>query len=379
MIDARRLVAVIRKEVLHILRDPRTLAISLFLPLFQLLLYSYVLTFDVNHIPTAAVDLDHTPQSRAFLTAFKSSTYFDLVPQQNYSQVAGMLTRGEVKAAVVIPPGFGKTLTAGGQSSSQILVDGTDPRIAGPSQGYAQAIAAQFSQKVRLDGMAARGIVMTRGFPPITTDRRVWYNPDLKSLNYLVPGLIAVIMASITAVQIAGAIVVEKERRTLENLLISPLRSRELVLGKITPYIGLAAVQATVITAVAIVGLGVPFRGSALIFLVSLVLFVATMLGIGLWVSAIASTQQAAQFLSFMVSMLPSFLLSGFIFPIASMPPAIQAITYLVPSRYFLVILRGVFLKGAPLSALWTDMLALLLFATSILIFSVRLIRRKLG
>lgn len=379
MIDVRRLMAVLRKEVLHIVRDPRALTLSLFLPLFQLLLYSFVLTFDVTHIPTAVVDMDHTPLSRQYLTAFKSSTYFDLAPVLGYRDVDRLLTRGDVKIAIVVPHGFGETLAGGGTADAQTFVDGSDPRIAAVAQGYAQAISAQFSQSLRVGGLAARGVVITRGFPPIVVDRRVWYNPDLKSLNYIVPGLIGVIMAVITAVQVAGSLVVERERRTLENLLISPLKSRELVVGKVVPYIGLAAVQAIVITVVAIGGLGVPFRGSVLIFLVSLVLFVATMLGIGLWVSAIAQSQQTAQFLSFMLAGLPSFLLSGFIFPIASMPPVIQLFTYLVPTRYFLVILRGVFLKGSPLSALLSDMIALAVFATLALVASSLMLRRRLA
>jgi ABC-2 type transport system permease protein len=379
VIDARRFLAVLRKEALHIVRDPRALIVALILPLFQLLLYSYVLTFDVTHIPTAVVDMDHTAESRSYLTAFKSSTYFDLMPYQSYVGVDRALTRNAVKVGIVVPSGFGRTLAGGGRTAVQILVDGSDPRIAAVGQGYAQAISSQFSQKLRLAGMSARGIIITKGFPPLTTDRRVWYNPELKSLNFIVPGLIAVIMSSITAVQIAGALVVEKERRTLENLLISPLRPRELILGKVVPYIGLAAMQAGIITVMAIWGLGVPFRGSVLIFVVATLLFLATMLGIGLWVSSVAETQQTAQFFSFLLAMLPAFMLSGFIFPVASMPAPIRAFTYLVPARYFLVVLRGVFLKGAPLSALWQDIAALAVFATGALGMSIVVLRRRLG
>jgi ABC-2 type transport system permease protein len=375
--DIRRMIAVLRKEALHIVRDPRALAISLALPLFQLLLYSYVLTFDVNHIPTVVVDLDHTSASRAYLTAFKSSTYFDLTPRVSYAGVDQALTRGDAKIAIVVPPGFGRTLAGGGQATAQVIVDGSDARVGAVGQGYAQAISNQFAQKLRLDGLAARGISLTRGFPPITVDRRVWYNPDLKSLNYIVPGLIGVIMAATTAVQVAGSVVVERERRTLENLLISPLKPRELIVGKVIPYIGLAASQAVIVTIVAVVGLSVPFRGSVAIFALAVVLFVATMLGIGLFVSSIAQTQQTAQFLSFMMAGLPSFLLSGFIFPIASMPPAIQAFTYLVPTRYFLVILRGVFLKGAPPAALLGNIASLAVFATLALVGSSLMLRRR--
>lgn len=366
------------KESLHIRRDPRTLVISLLLPLFQLLLYSYVLTFDVDHIPTAAVDMDHSASSRSLLTAFKSSTYFDLQTVGYGKELDRALTTNEAQVAVVIPPGFGRTLAAGEQAQVQLLVDGSDPRVAAIGASYARAIAAAFSQRVRVQQMAASGIVLRQGFPPIVAERRVWYNPELKSLNYLAPGLIAVIMASLTAVQIASALVVEKEHRTLENLVVSPLRSRELIVGKVVPYLGLAAFQATLVSAVCIFGLGVPFRGSVGWFLLALFLYVATLLGMGLAVSAVARTQQAAQFLAFMVTMLPSFMLSGFIFPIASMPAAVRAVSYLVPPRYFLSILRGVFLKGAPLSALAGDLLSLGAFAVAGIAVAMLLLRRSL-
>lgn len=375
---SRRFLAVLRKEVLHILRDPRTLGISLFLPLFQLLMYSFVLTFDVNHIPTVVADFDRTPASREFLSAYGASTYFDLIPVHTHAEVDDALTKGSAKAAIVVPPGFGRTLLAGGRAQLQVLVDGSDPRVAAVAQGYAQAIATQHGSTLRSRALAAKGIMMTRGLPPIRAERRVWYNPELESLDYIVPGLIAVIMASLTAVQIAGAVVVEREQRTLENLVISPLRSSELIAGKVSPYIVLAGLQAGTISAVAVFGLGVPFRGSVAIFAVALVLYVATMLGLGLAVSAVARTQQAAMFLSFMVSMLPSFMLSGFIFPIASMPRAIQYVTYLVPPRYFLSVVRGVFLKGAPLDALAGDIAALAAFAAVGLIVSTVLLRRRL-
>lgn len=379
MMGARRLMAVLGKEALHILRDPRTLIISLILPLFQLLMYSFVLTFDVDHIPTAVMDLDRTQASRAFLGAYQASAYFDPQYAERHDEVDALLERGAVQAAIVVPPGFGHTLASGREAAVQVLVDGSDPRIAGVARGYAQAVAAQYTQRLRVAGLAAKGIVLEEGFPPVVAERRVWYNPELKSLNYIVPGLIAVIMASLTAVQIAGALVVERERRTLENLLISPLKARELVVGKVIPYVVIAALQAGAISAVGIFGLGVPFRGSITLFAAALVLYVATMLGLGLAVSAVARTQQTAQFIAFMVSMLPSFLLSGFIFPIASMPRAIQYITYLVPPRYFLSVVRGVFLKGAPLEALAPDLAALALFAAAGLVVSSVLLRRRLG
>jgi ABC-2 type transport system permease protein len=378
MTGMRRLVAIMRKEALHIVRDPRALAVTLAMPLFQLLLYSLVLTFDVNHIPTVVLDMDKTPASRALVRSFESSTYFDLDAAVRHDDVDAALAEGRAQVALVVAPGFGRDIVAGRSTSLQILVDGSDPRVAGIAMGYAQAIAGQHSQKVRLAALDSKGIVLREGFPPIAAERRVWYNPELRSLNYLVPGLLVTIMAFGTAPQIAAAIVVEKERRTLENLVTSPLRAHELILGKITPYLGVAAFQASMITGVAIFGLGVPFRGSVLILVMAIALFVATLLSLGLFVSAIADSQLAATFLAFMVSLLPSFLLSGFIFPIRSMPPFIQTLTYAVPPRYFLTILRAEFLKGAPLSAVSGELTALAGFAAAGLVVSVLTLRGRL-
>lgn len=371
--------AIMRKEALHIVRDPRALAVTLIMPLFQLLLYSLVLTFDVNHIPTVVLDLDKTPASRALVRSFESSTYFDLTAALRHDEVDAALAEGTAQVALVVAPGFGRDIASGRATVLQILVDGSDPRVAGIAMGYAQAIAGRHSQRVRLAALGSRGIVLREGFPPIAAEQRVWYNPELRSLNYLVPGLLVTIMAFGTAPQIAAAIVVEKEKHTLENLVTSPLRAHELILGKIIPYLGVAAFQAWMITVVAIFGLGVPFRGSVLILVLAIALFVATLLSLGLFVSAIADSQLAATFLAFMISLLPSFLLSGFIFPIRSMPPFIQTLTYAVPPRYFLTILRAEFLKGAPLAAVSGELTALAAFAAAGLVMSVMLLRRRLA
>jgi len=368
--------AIARKEFIHILRDPRTLGITLFLPLFQLLMFAYALSFDVNNIPTAIYDSDRTATSRKLVENFSSSGYFDIKARPNKPDFAERLDTGRVKVAVVIPKGFEKKILSDEQAKVQVLVDGSDPNVARVGVGYSSAIIGRFSAKATVESLHRRGVMVAQGVSPVETRARVWYNPELRSLNFIVPGLIALIMMTVTTISISVAVVREKEKGTLENIIISPVTSRELIIGKIIPYVVIAFLEAVLIAGIAILWFKVPMNGSLLLLFFSLLIYVAGTLGLGLVISAATDSQQVASLGAFLATFLPAFLLSGFVFPIKSMPLVLQLITYLVPAKYFLVVVRGVFLKGVGISVLWPNLLALGIFATlMIIIASVRMRR----
>ncbi len=370
---------IMRKEFIHILRDPRTLGITLFLPLFQLLMFGYALSLDINHIRTGVYDRDRTAASRRLVENFASSGYFDIVARPNKTDFTQRLDSGNIKVAVVIPQGFERGLKSDGKAKVQVIVDGSDPSFARVGVGYSSMIISRFSTKAMAESLYRNGIVIREGMPPIAAQARVWYNPELRSVNYIVPGLMALIMMTVTTINISVALVREKERGTLENLIISPIKSWELILGKIIPYVIIAFFEAALITGVGTFWFNVPMNGSLLLLFAGLVIYVAGTLGMGLVISAITESQQVASFGAFMSTFLPAFLLSGFVFPIKSMPVALQLVTYLVPARYFLVVIRGIFLKGVGFSVLWPDILALVVFATlMVAIASIRL-RRTLA
>jgi len=364
------------KEFIHIIRDPRTLGITLFLPLFQLLMFGYALSFDVNHIPTAVYDTDRTATSRALINKFSSSGYFDINARPAKADFAERLDSGNIKVALVIPKGFENSVLRDETSKVQVLVDGSDPTVARVSVGYASAIIGKFSSNVTADSLFKRGIEFTRDISPIEANSRVWYNPELRSVNFIVPGLMALIMMTVTTITISVALVREKERGTLENIIISPVRSSELIIGKIIPYVVIAFLEAALITGIGTLWFNVPMNGSLMLLFLSLIIYVAGTLAMGLVISAATDSQQVASFGAFMATFLPAFLLSGFVFPIKSMPLALQLVTYLVPARYFLVVIRGIFLKGVGISVLWPSFIALIIFAAFMIIVATVRLRR---
>ncbi|MBE0446807.1 MAG: ABC transporter permease [Actinobacteria bacterium] len=372
----RLIKAITRKEFIHILRDPRTLGITLFLPLFQLLMFGYALSLDINHIPVAIYDSDRSATSRRLIENFSSSGYFDITARPSKADFAERLDAGMIKVAIIIPKGFEDSILSDKNTKVQALVDGSDPNLARVATGYSSAIIGRFSAKVTADSLYKKGVAITRDLSPIEIRARVWYNPELRSVNFIVPGLMALIMMTVTTISISVALVREKERGTLENIIISPVKSWEIILGKIIPYVVIAFFEAVLITAVGTLWFKVPMNGSLLLLFFSLIIYVAGTLGLGLVISAATDSQQVASFGAFMTTFLPAFLLSGFVFPIKSMPLVLQYITYLVPARYFLVVIRGIFLKGVGISVLWPNLMALALFATlMIIIASVRLRR----
>lgn len=352
----QRVLAVMRKEFLHIIREPTTLALVLFMPVLQLVLYSYALTFDIKEIRLAVFDQDKSAISRGLVKDFESAKYFRTVAHINtQDEISYELDSGSATAVLKIPPGFAADSLRGAGPSMQMIIDGANPNVGTLTMGYSALILNRYAQKSLIDF----GSIKVGTIDPKV---RVWYNEEMKSVNFIVPGLIAILLMMIPAVLTAVAVVREKETHTIEHIIISPLKPYELMFGKVVPYLCVAGVVAITITVVGTTIFRVPFRGSLLFFALSTLIYMMGTVGIGLLFSTIANSIQLATLLVWMTTMLPSFMLSGFVFPISSMPKALQVVTYIVPARYYLDITRGVFLKGTGFSILWPQLLFLLMF-----------------
>ncbi|MGE0702877.1 MAG: ABC transporter permease [Vicinamibacterales bacterium] len=368
----RQILAVTRKELHQIVRDRRTLMILLFVPAFFLLVYGYALSWDIRNIALAVDDRDRSSESRALISAFVNSGYFELVDTVDEpADITRLMDTNTVRAVLVIPHGMGRDLASGLDVPIQVLLNGDNANTATTVQAYATTIVQSESMRVRVEYGA------TGGAPLVTAEPRIWYNPQLRSALFLVPGLIAYISMISAVVSTALSIVREKERGTMEQVRMSPLGAPAFVVGKTLPYFILSLASALAIVLVAMVLFGLPMRGSWLLLLFALSLFLVGALGLGLLISSIAENQQVAFQIALLTSFLPTLMLSGFIFPIAAMPPFLQAVTYVVPARYFLIALRGVVLKGVDLSIIWPQCVALGVYATLMLtLASVRLRRQ---
>jgi ABC-2 type transport system permease protein len=373
----RRIWAIARKEFIHIIRDKRLLIVILAMPLLQLFLYSYALLFDVRNLPTATLDFDHTTQSRQYLDTLQKSNYF-LVNKTlgSYSEVDKAFESNNDKVVVVVGAGFGDNLAAGRTANVQILIDGSDANSAQLAQGYSAALSRVYGGKVLVTQAEAKGF-STSSLASLGANTRVWYNPEGKSAAYFVPGLIVVLVTMVMVLQTANTLVKEKDMGTYEQLIVSPIRKIELMLGKIAPWSLIGAMEIIIISTIGIFVFQVPFRGSVLILVVASLLYVVSTLGMGLIISAVASSVDVANQLAGLVSFLPTFMLSGFIFPVSSMPLVLQAVSYLFPGRYFMVITRTVFLKGGGLEVLWPQMIALTIFAVVIITLAASLYRER--
>jgi drug efflux transport system permease protein len=353
---------IIRKEFLQIRRDARSLLFLIFLPAFMLLMFGFALNFDVKHIPLAVVDQDGSRASRDLVDRFRTTEYFDFkaaLPET--AAIDPLMAREDIRAALVIPVGFGDDLKAGRSPSVQVLVDGSNAMSGTTAAGYVGAILQSYSQRITLEALARRGV---SGITyPLASEIRVWYNPELRSANFLIPGLMAFILMVIVTVSTAFSIVREKERGTMDQLRLSSVRPLELILGKIVPYVLFSLGAAHLVLLLGQVLFGVGIRGSYPLLLLAMLLFLTGALGQGILISSITRTQQVAFLLAVLTTMLPTFILSGFVFPIRNMPPVVQAVTYLIPSRYFLAALRAIILKGVGLSAVWDQFLYLTAFS----------------
>ena len=371
-----RLRAVMVKELRQIRRDPFSLGMLIVLPAFMLVLYGFALNFDVRHVRLAVQDRDQSARSRELVAAFINSTYFDLVALAPPGTDLLSLTEKRVaRAVLVIPEGYARTLAEGRGAPVQFLLDGADSTTGSTVLGYARALAGEVNLAIVSDALAASGDASVM---PLRLEPRVLFNPELESTQFLVPGLIGFLLMVTAVLSTALSVVREKERGTMEQLRMAPLRTAELVVGKTLPYLGISLVATAMILVAARVLFGVEIRGSYLHLLVAVLLYLFGALGFGLFISTLADTQALAFQAGLITSMLPAILLSGFIFQIRIMPEPLQLITYLVPARYFLVILRGIILKGEGLATYWPQVVALAIYGLVVVaLSSARLARRE--
>ena len=354
----RAALAVGHKELRQIARDRRTLLILLFVPALFLLLYGYALNFDIRDVSLAVQDRDRSPESRALVSSFVNSGYFRQVASfDSAAELERLVNRNEARAALTIPAGYGRDASLGRPVAVQVIVDGDNANTAATVTGYAQSLIAEAA--AALAATSAGGAVE----PPVVFEPRVWYNPQLRSTLFLVPGLIAYIAMITAVISTALAIVREKERGTMEQVRMAPVNPLAFVVGKTLPYLAISFASSMAIVLVSMALFDLPMRGSWTLLSVSIGLFLIGAQAQGLLISPLASTQQVAFQMALLSSFLPTFILSGFIFPISSMPAPVQAITHIVPARYFIVALRAVVLKGVGLAAFWPELAALAVFA----------------
>ncbi|MBS0183992.1 MAG: ABC transporter permease [Nitrospira sp.] len=372
-----RLIAIIRKETLQIRRDFPSLLITVAMPLLLMLAFGYGVRFDVQHIPVYVYDREGSQQSQDFLKHFQASEYFRLIKAvDNYPALIEALDSGACRLAIVIPIDFSERLSAGGPVAVQALVDATDNNTANISLSYSEAVAQTYNQRLHLDWIQRHGLNTIQS--PLSVDTRTWFNENLESSANIVPGVIAIIMAVIGSFLTSLTIAREWERGTMEQLVSTPITPLELMVGKLVPYFVIGLLDTVLCTALAILWFEVPFRGQWTVLLLSCTLFLVVVLSLGYLISVLAKSQLAASQAALIVTFLPAFLLSGFLYPIDQMPAAIQVITHLIPARYFMTILRDVFLKGTSIPFLASDLLALALFAAILTILATRAFHKKL-
>jgi ABC-2 type transport system permease protein len=374
----RRISAVSRKEFLHVLRDPRSLALGVLMPLIMLFLFGYALTLDVDRVPLVVWDQSSTPQSRELVSRFEGSRYFSLQRYvESYSQLEQAVDRRDALIALVIPPDFADLLEAGASPALQVILDGSDPSTATIAQGYAEAVVLTWSRQVMISHSQRHPLLAIKG-PQLEIRPRVWFNSDLVSRNFIFPGLIPVIMMIVAALLTSLSMAREWETGTMEQIVTMPVRGIELIIGKLAPYFCIGLLDLLLSVGVGYFVFAVPLKGSILLLSVLSLLFLVGALSVGMLVSIITKSQLLASQLSLMVTVLPAFLLSGFIFPLENMPAPIQAVSHIVVARYFVTILRGIYLKDVGLAVLWPEALFLLGFAALVLAVAVLKFKKKL-
>lgn len=371
-----RLVSIIRKEFIQIIRDPRTLAMILVVPVMQLFLLGYAATTDVRNVPIAVWDQSRSPESRALLDAFRAADYFRIAYDiGSDAEVRDLIERGEARAALIIPPDYSQRLLEGDAQVAMIL-DGSDSIVGGTALSTARLIGQSHATKL-MQEQAARAGRSAEFNPPLEVRTQVWYNPDLNSAYFMIPGVIGMILFAITSILTATTIVRERERGTIEQLIVTPIRSWELVVGKLTPYVILSLFDTLVVLAVGNLWFKVPVRGDLGLIIATSGLLLLSGLGIGLFASTTAKTQQEA-FMTVWMTLLPAIFLSGFLFPIEAMPTVLRWISYIIPLRYYLVIIRALMLKGVGAAAIQNEIIALAVFGVGIMGAAAMRFRKRL-
>lgn len=366
--------ALVRKEFLHILRDPRTLGVMFIIPIVELMLMGYAATTNIEHLRTAVLDGDKTMASRELIEAYRASSYFDIVHYvESEQQMAYLVDRGQVRSGLIIPPGYGEALNGGEQAQVAFVIDGSDPSVANTVLAASQSVGQAYSMRIIEQAMG----IDPDDMPGVQVRTRVWYNPEMKSANFMIPGIIGLILYFMTCLFTALSIVREREQGTIEQLIVTPIKPLELIVAKVTPYVFVAFFDVLEVLVIGVFWFGVPIRGSLGLLLSLSAIFLITSLGIGIFISSVANTQQEAMLLAFLTMFLSIFL-GGFFFPIEAMPGWLQTITYVVPLRYMLVIIRGIILKGVGLQILFQEVVALIIFGVAIMLLAATRFRKQL-
>lgn len=372
-----RLGSLIRKEFIQIRRDPRTLVLVLFIPVMQLFLLGYAATNDVRNVPLAVFDQDRGRSVRELIDAYRAADYFDVAYEvDSLDELSLLIDQGKVKAGLIIPPDYSRNLLSNSPAQVAFVMDGSDPTVASTSLAAAQLIAQAHATQLLANRLARMGQSAVLQ-PMLDVRTQVWYNPDLRSSFYMIPSLIGMILYSITAILTASAVVRERERGTIEQLIVTPIRPIELMLGKILPYTILALLNTLEVLAIGHWWFDVPIRSNVFIILILSTLFLLTSLGIGLLISTLANTQQESTLMVF-TTLLPSIFLSGFFFPLEAMPKFLQWVSYAIPLRYYLVIIRTLLIKGVSMSALSQEIIALAIFGTLLMTLAALRFRKRL-
>ncbi len=374
----RRVKAIAKKEIIQILRDPRSLMVVLLMPLMQMALLGYGVNLDIKHVPICVFDRESSQQSQALMKAFQASIYFSIVEtERDYDAVKRAIDGGGCKMAVVIPPDFSQDLATTNSASVQAILDATDDNTANIALGYAQAVVASYSGNVQLERTQSLG--QPAPAIPAVAQYRVWFNEDLVSRDFILPGVVALVLALVGAQLTSLTISREWERGTMEVLVSTPVTRMELMTGKILPYFFIGLLDAALCLVIAVFWFETPFRGAVTTLFLTTSLFLIVVLGLGYFISASIRSQIGASQIALVVTLLPTTLLSGFAFPIDQMPPAIQALTFLVPARYYFAILKAIFLKGSNLADLVAPIAFLTLYAAIIGFLAARAFRKTLG
>ncbi len=373
----RRAWAIARKEFLHVLRDPRSLAMAIAMPMLLLLLYGYALTLDVDNVPMVVWDQSQTTASRDFISRFRGSRYFSIEGYGwNYRELEREIGSGHALVALVVPRDFADQVRAGRPASVQLIVDGSDSNTATLAVGYADVVTQAYSQALSLQETRRLGSPVLNS--PVDFRPRVWFNAELESRYYIIPGQIAVIMMVIAALLTSLTVAREWERGTMEQLISTPVTGRELILGKLLPYFSIGMVDMVLAMLMGEFLFHVPLRGSVLLLFAAAAIFLAGTMALGILISVVAKNQLMANQIAMVLTFVPSFLLSGFVFPISNMPTVIQWITYLVPARYFITLLKAIYLKGAGVSVMAGDGILLVVYAASTILMAVAMFKKKL-
>ncbi len=372
-----RLKAVAKKEFLHVLRDPRSLMMGIGMPMMLLFLFGYALTMDVDRVPLAVWDQARTAASREFISRFSGSRYFDLrVRAGGYREIEQAIDRREALIALVIPPAFDRLLSQGADAPVQTILDGSDPNTATIALGYAEATAQGYSRQVAMKQLSRAGPLPR--IPSLELKPRVWFNTDMVSRNFIFPGLIAVVMMIMAAILTSLSMAREWETGTMEQLVATPLSGGELILGKLAPYFVIGVLDLCLCIGVGEFVFDVPLRGSLWLLAPMALVFLFSALSFGMLLSIITKSQLLASQLAIVTTVLPAFLLSGFIFPIENMPLPIQTVTRIITARYFVTILRGIYLKDVGLAVLWPEALFLVIFSAIVMTVAIRKFKKKI-